>query len=297
MFEPLFSRGGWTSYANVDLDAFLNADFAVAAFLISFGGLIGKVNPTQLTILTIVESFFYCMNKRWILERWIPLGEFTRLHHFALCDTRCPTTDGQLNPTTERQRPQHTSSLARDHPSHANRPCHLTPVDVGGTIIIHMFGAYFGLAVSYVLGKKPDMSKESSSPVSDILSLIGTITLWVYWPSFVGGSLTSGTSESELALTNTMTSLIGSTLITFALSALYNGKVRPVDIQNATLAGGVAIGATANLDISPSVALAIGFGAGTISCVGYNRVQDWLHEKVGLGNRNFTASNPRFHHH
>ena len=169
--------------------------------------------------------------------------------------------------------------------------------DTGGTIIIHMFGAYFGLAVAYVLGKKPDMSKEASSKVSDILSLIGTITLWVYWPSFVGGSLTSGTSESELALTNTMTSLIGSTLITFALSALYNGKVRPVDIQNATLAGGVAIGATANLDISPSVALAIGFGAGTISCVGYNRVQDWLHEKVGLGNRNFTASNPRFHHH
>ena len=153
---------------------------------------------------------------------------------------------------------------------------------MGGTIVIHMFGAYFGLAVAYVLGKKPDMSKEASSKVSDILSLIGTITLWVYWPSFVGGSLSSGNMESELALTNTMTSLIGSTLITFALSVLYNGRIRPVDIQNATLAGGVAIGATANLDISPGVALAIGFGAGAISCVGYNRIQDWLGEKIGL---------------
>lgn len=229
IFEALFSRGGWTEYVNVDIAAYLNADFAVAAFLISFGGIIGKANPTQLTIMTIVESFCYCFNKRIILMRWIPL------------------------------------------------------VDVGGTIVIHMFGAYFGLAVAKVLGTKPDMSKETSSHTSDLFSLLGTIVLWVYWPSFVGGSLSAGSSESELALTNTITALIGSTLATFALSAIFTGGfIRPVDIQNATLAGGVAIGATANLDMGPGVALAVGFGAGAISSLGYNKIQGWLLETIGL---------------
>ena len=99
MFEPLFSRGGWTEYVNVDIEAFLNADFAVAAFLISFGGLIGKVNPTQLTILTIVESFFYCFNKRIILERWIPLGKYKYIP-FKTVPPNCRTIRPPSHTTT-----------------------------------------------------------------------------------------------------------------------------------------------------------------------------------------------------
>jgi hypothetical protein len=35
----------------------------VAAFLISFGGLIGKVNPCQLMVLVVFEAIFYGLNK------------------------------------------------------------------------------------------------------------------------------------------------------------------------------------------------------------------------------------------
>ena len=42
-----------------------------------------------------------------------------------------------------------------------------------------MFGAYFGLAVSYVLGPPKPSSSSSAEPnaVSDLLALLGTVSL------------------------------------------------------------------------------------------------------------------------
>lgn len=42
-----------------------------------------------------------------------------------------------------------------------------------------------------------------------------------------------------------------------------------VDIQNATLAGGVAVGSSADLVIGPPFALLIGLAAGIVSTMGY----------------------------
>jgi len=152
--------------------------------------------------------------------------------------------------------------------------------DCGGTIVIHMFGAYFGLTVAAVLGKPANLKKETNSTTSDLFSLIGTVFLWLYWPSFVGGAIPAGTIESETALTNTVLALLGSTVVAFITSALLSGNMlRPVDIQNATLAGGVSIGSVANLNISPFGALLIGCMAGKLSTFGFARVQDILAEK------------------
>jgi len=55
-----------------------------------------------------------------------------------------------------------------------------------------------------------------------------------------------------------------------------------VDIQNATLAGGVAIGAVCDLNISPAGALVVGLSASLVSTAGYNVVSPALEKSLGL---------------
>lgn len=150
--------------------------------------------------------------------------------------------------------------------------------DMGGTYIDHMFGAYFGLAAAYMFGVPKSQPEMGSVP--DIFSLIGTLFLWVYWPSFVGGAAVADSDQQQRALVNTVLALSSSTVIAFfASSVLSNNKrFRPVDIQNATLAGGVAIGCTANLSMSGFGAIMIGATSGLVSTIGYNHIQPYLEE-------------------
>ena len=55
-----------------------------------------------------------------------------------------------------------------------------------------------------------------------------------------------------------------------------------VHIQNATLAGGVAIGSAANLMVGPGGALGVGILAGLISTLGYAYLSPVLESKIGL---------------
>lgn len=55
-----------------------------------------------------------------------------------------------------------------------------------------------------------------------------------------------------------------------------------IDIQNATLAGGVAMGACANMNINPIWAILIGISSGIISCLGFSKLQAFLESKIGL---------------
>jgi len=83
---------------------------------------------------------------------------------------------------------------------------------------------------------------------------------------------------------NTLLSLTASLLMTFVWSGIlsHENKLDMVHIQNATLAGGVAVGAVADLMIRPFGALVIGSLAGTISTLGYVYLTPWLKSKLGL---------------
>eukprot|EP00586_Coscinodiscus_wailesii_P003222 CAMPEP_0172489502 /NCGR_PEP_ID=MMETSP1066-20121228/19538_1 /TAXON_ID=671091 /ORGANISM="Coscinodiscus wailesii, Strain CCMP2513" /LENGTH=420 /DNA_ID=CAMNT_0013257421 /DNA_START=29 /DNA_END=1291 /DNA_ORIENTATION=+ len=157
--------------------------------------------------------------------------------------------------------------------------------DVGGTITIHMFGAYFGLACAAALGpqQKESACKNTSSRVSDVFALVGTTLLWVYWPSFVSATETDVPENEMHCLINTIMALIGSTGATFFLTQQLNGgKFDAVHVQNSTLAGGVAIGATARLALGPGVAFLIGLLAGLVSVLGYFYSSPFLEEKFGI---------------
>eukprot|EP01113_Clastostelium_recurvatum_P047260 TRINITY_DN8397_c0_g1_i4.p1 TRINITY_DN8397_c0_g1~~TRINITY_DN8397_c0_g1_i4.p1 ORF type:complete len:700 (+),score=109.28 TRINITY_DN8397_c0_g1_i4:65-2164(+) len=162
----------------------------------------------------------------------------------------------------------------------------LQMVDVGGSIAIHTFGAFFGLSASYFLSPKIeniDMHKHKTSRYSsDIFAMIGTVFLWVLWPSF-----NAGIALHELryrVIMNTVLALIGSCVTTFVLSRLLrpHRKFDMVDVQNATLAGGVAVGCSADLVLGPGGALLLGMVAGGLSTTGFCHVSAFVEKKFGI---------------
>jgi ammonium transporter Rh len=157
--------------------------------------------------------------------------------------------------------------------------------DVGGSMTIHMFGAYFGLACSYAIGPPYNAAGEEAVPdkVSDILALIGTTILWVFWPSFVGATETAIPENEVRCVINTICALLASTSVTFYLShRLTKYKFDPVHIANSTLAGGVAIGSSGRLDIGPGWAAVLGAVAGAVSVLGYVYSTPYLSAKFGI---------------
>lgn len=203
----------------IGFNAIVNAEFCVAAVLISYGAIIGQATPLQLLILTIFEVIFYSFNKIFLVFGWIG---------------------------TE---------------------------DIGGSIFIHLFGACFGLAASKALGMPIDSGAEansSSNRVSDVLSLIGTTILWIFWPTFVAASEWNANGYALRCYLNTVISLLGSTGTAFFASAFFgNGKLEPGEIANGVLAGGVAIGVSGRIDIGPGGAFLVGTLSGIVSIIGF----------------------------
>ncbi|KAK3551190.1 hypothetical protein QTP70_013874 [Hemibagrus guttatus] len=158
--------------------------------------------------------------------------------------------------------------------------------DAGGSMTIHTFGAYFGLMVTRVL-YRPNLSKskERNSSVyhSDIFAMIGTIYLWMFWPSFNSAITAQGDDQHRTAL-NTYYSLAACTLATYGFSALVNheGKLDMVHIQNAALAGGVAVGTAGEMMLTPFGSMIVGFLAGTISVLGYKYLSPILESKLKI---------------
>eukprot|EP00854_Cymbomonas_tetramitiformis_P016364 gene16364-19422_t len=289
-FEPI----------KISMETPIFGDFCTAAVLISFGALLGKVSPLQLLLIAFLETVFFCINE----------------------------------------------NIAK----------HLGVVDIGGSLIVHLFGAYFGLAASKVLTSESMVASalNAASYRSDLFAMIGTLFLWCYWPSF--NSILAGETARERTILNTVLAISASCAATFTMSSLLHyledmekhkvkrttrrcpslapsdfkkfdaskfqielneaaspdpkaltleapdtpaspdpligkltkkkrtklGGFSMVDIQNATLAGGVAVGAVANMVIGPGGAILIGMMSGMLSVGGFVHIQPWLQSKLGL---------------
>jgi ammonium transporter Rh len=111
-------NGGETFPMQLTMNNLIDAEFAAATLLISFGAVIGRASPLQMLALTVSQSVFYAFNKVILVFGYIQAE------------------------------------------------------DVGGTLTIHMFGAYFGMAASYALGATDDEAKQDK--ISDIFAFIGT---------------------------------------------------------------------------------------------------------------------------
>ncbi|XP_053497814.1 ammonium transporter Rh type C-like 2 [Ictalurus furcatus] len=158
--------------------------------------------------------------------------------------------------------------------------------DAGGSMVIHTFGAYYGLSISWVLYRPnlKDSSKLNGSVYhSDLFAMIGTLFLWMFWPSFNSAISDHGDGQHRAAI-NTYLSLAATVLTTFAISSLYqkHGKLDMVHIQNSTLAGGVAVGTAAEFMLMPYGSLIVGFFCGLISTLGYIYISPYMERKLKI---------------
>lgn len=153
-------------------------------------------------------------------------------------------------------------------------------LDTGGSIVIHAFGAYFGLGVvANTYSKFKNNSSCESSKNSNMFALLGSMMLWIFWPSFTSAIV----APQRVVLTsiNTIFALCGATLATYLFSKIIRGKIQIEDIANAALAGGVAIGSTCDTT-TPGFAMLIGLAAGALSVIGYSFIAPKL-EKIIKG--------------
>lgn len=124
----------------------LVADFCAAAVLISFGAVLGKASLSQLIIMATFEVVIQSVN------------EHIGLHIFKVKDFDSNFFWIELNNLKYFL----FFNLKKAY-------------DVGESIYVHVFGAYFGLAVAKSLqeGKTVESHNESSNYHSDIFSIIG----------------------------------------------------------------------------------------------------------------------------
>ena len=102
----------------------------------------------------------------------------------------------------------------------------------------------------------------------------------MYWPSF-NGVLGSPTAQHRVAI-NTYLALACSCLSACWIAKLKTGKLEIEILLNATLAGGVALGASADLITKPYGAMLLGIVIGIISALGYAYFTPVARGKLGL---------------
>ncbi|XP_035746562.1 ammonium transporter Rh type B-A, partial [Egretta garzetta] len=206
------------SKISVGAQSMVSADFCTAAVLISAGAVLGRVNPVQMLLLTLLGVTLFTLNE-YILHSLMGVS------------------------------------------------------DSGGSLTVHTFGAYFGLMVSRIL-HQPHMDKskeqQNTGHQPDGFTAVGTIYLWIFWPSFASAT-TARDNPEPWAVLNTYFSLAASTMATFVLWPILHeeGTLRTVQIQDAALAGAAVMGMAGEMLVAPFGALIAGFLAGLIPPLGF----------------------------
>lgn len=155
-------------------------------------------------------------------------------------------------------------------------------VDMGGSMYVHTFGAYFGIAAAYFFHRKEakDHEKAEGDYNSQLIAMIGTLFLWMFWPSFNGAL--AGDFQQQRVIVNTVMAISGSCITACAVSRIFKQKLDMEVVLNATLAGGVSVGSASDLVVTGGTAMAIGGLAGIVSAIGFLKLSKFLLNKIQL---------------
>ncbi|KFQ50256.1 Ammonium transporter Rh type B, partial [Nestor notabilis] len=227
----------WNGKIHMGAQSMVRADFCAAATLISTGAVVGRVNPAQMLLLTLLGVTLFTLNEYILLSL---MGV-----------------------------------------SHCYGESHQ-----GGVALGCSFGACFGLMVSRILPQLHMDQREEQQDTGhqpDVFAAVGTICLWIFWPSFTSATTAQGSAE-PWAVLNTYFSLAASTMATFILSPILCEESTPrmAQIQDAALAGVAVMGMAGEMLVTPFGALIAGFLAGLIPPLGFRFLTPILHSRLKI---------------
>ncbi len=156
----------------------------------------------------------------------------------------------------------------------------LVATDPGGSILVHMCAAYFGLGVAMAIRDKRAFDEPMYTSTHSVSFVwLASMLLWMLWPSFVTGGL----AEDQVAGATLVCFMagIGSIISTYIVCMVIEKKVNPLIYTYAMLAGPVAIGATL-LITSPWTALLLGAVAGIVSALCFIFLQPRFCKMLGV---------------
>ncbi|KAF7656000.1 hypothetical protein LDENG_00047530 [Lucifuga dentata] len=143
-------------------------------------------------------------------------------------------------------------------------------------MLLHIFGAFSGLMLTWVMyrkGSEQQFEKEKSDRKTGLFSMLGSVFLWMFWPSFNSILVDNHTPGRKLRVVcSTYLALAVSAVTAAAVSVLSSpkGKLSLGHMQTCILAGGVAIGVSMSAVHQPWEAMTIGFTAAIISTIGFH---------------------------
>ncbi|XP_026162971.1 rh blood group, D antigen [Mastacembelus armatus] len=211
----------------LDLRSLVVAEMCTASALISIGAVLGKTNPVQLILLSLLEVSGFVLNK-WVLQTLLKV-----------------------------------------------RP-------LNSIMMLHIFGAFFGFMVTWILcqkGSEQPFEKEKFDRKTGLLSMLGTVFLWMFWPSFNSVLVVDRPAGRRVeAVCSTYLALAVSAVTAAAVSVLCSprGKLNPIHMQSSIFAGGVAVGVSISVVHQPWEAMTIGFIAGVVSTIGFRYLKSHM---------------------
>jgi Amt family ammonium transporter len=148
-------------------------------------------------------------------------------------------------------------------------------LDFAGGTVVHINAGVAGLVGAYVLGKRIGYGKESLTPHSLTLTMVGAALLWVGWFGFNAGSNLEANGTTALAFANTLFATAAATLAWIAGEALSKGKASMLGAASGAVAGLVAITPACGF-VGVMGAIVIGLLAGLVCLWGVNGLKRLL---------------------
>jgi Amt family ammonium transporter len=148
-------------------------------------------------------------------------------------------------------------------------------LDFAGGTVVHINAAVAGLVGAILVGKRIGYGKESFTPHSLTLTMVGASLLWVGWFGFNAGSALEAGTSAILAFMNTFTATAAAVLAWCIGEALLKGKASMLGAASGAVAGLVAITPAAG-NVGLMGAIVVGFAAGFACLWGVNGLKKLL---------------------